>query len=44
MYSLISYYYPLLFAHNAQIYNDFMKMFPDAYLDDVIFDKKDEDK
>ena len=28
----------------TQIYNDFMKMFPDAYLDDVIFDKKDEDK
>ena len=28
----------------TQLYNDFIKMFPDAYLDDVILDKKDEDK
>jgi len=28
----------------TELYNDFIKMFPDAYLDDVILDKKDEDK
>jgi hypothetical protein len=28
----------------TQLYNDFIKMFPDAYLDDVILNKKDEDK
>ena len=28
----------------TELYNDFIKMFPDAYLDDVILNKKDEDK
>ena len=28
----------------TELYNDFIKMFPDAYLDDVILDKKDENK
>ena len=28
----------------TQLYNDLIKMFPDAYLNDVILDKKDEDK
>ena len=28
----------------TKLYNDFIKMFPDAYLDDVILNKKDEDK
>ena len=28
----------------TQLYNDFIKMFPDACLDDVILNKKDEDK
>ena len=26
-----------------KLYNDLMKMFPDAYLDDVILNKKDDD-
>ena len=29
---------------NTRLYNDFKKKFPDAYLNDVILDKKDEDK
>ena len=28
----------------TKLYNDFIKKFPDAYLNDVILDKKDEDK
>ncbi len=28
----------------TKLYNDFIKMFPDAYLDDVILNKKDDDK
>ena len=27
----------------TKLYNDFIKMFPDAYLDDVILNKKDDD-
>ena len=29
---------------NTRLYIDFKKKFPDAYLNDVILDKKDEDK
>ena len=29
---------------NTRLYNDFKKKFPDAYLNDVILDKKDKDK
>ena len=28
----------------TRFYNDFIKIFPDAYIDDVILDRKDEDK
>ena len=28
----------------TKLYNDLMKMFPDAYLDDVILNKKDDNK
>ena len=31
-------------AKKTQMYNDFIKKFPDAYLNDVILDKKDKDK